>query len=63
MSAPLRMAMIAPIVPIVLCAMTLHGCGAIGGVLPTLQYCHEVRYERNGNQIKVEARCQAPIGG
>lgn len=41
----------------------LTGCAQLFGSLPSLQYCSEVSYERNGNQIKLEARCQAPIGG
>ena len=41
----------------------LGGCAAIAGNLPSMQHCTEVKYTRLGNQINVEAKCQAPIGG
>ena len=43
--------------------MMLGGCQFLAGITPSLQYCSEVKYERRGNQITLEARCAAPIGG
>lgn len=40
----------------------LTGCTAIS-TLPSMQYCSHVKYERNGVDIVVEAKCSAPIGG
>lgn len=43
----------------VLVVFLLSGCSS----LPTMQYCDQVKYERNGSQIHLEAECRAPIGG
>lgn len=47
----------------VLTVSLLSGCAAIVGNVPSMQHCSEVKYTRQGNQITVEAKCQAPIGG
>lgn len=36
----------------------LSGCGS----LPTFKYCDRVEYIRNGNEITINAHCNAPIG-
>lgn len=43
----------------VLLAFLAAGCSG----LPSFQYCNEVTYQRTGNQVKIDARCQLPIGG
>lgn len=43
-------------------AIVLSGCSQLAGNTPSLQYCSEVHYNRTGNQIEVQAKCQAPIG-
>lgn len=47
---------------LLLVLVALPGC-MLAGSLPSLQYCDEVTYQRSGNQIKLDARCRAPIGG
>lgn len=36
----------------------IAGCSS----LPSMQYCENVKYERTGNRIRVEADCHAPVG-
>lgn len=36
----------------------LAGCSA----LPSMQYCDQVSYTRNGSEIHVQATCRAPVG-
>ena len=31
--------------------------------LPSMQHCQQVKYERVGTEITVEAKCTAPVGG
>lgn len=40
----------------------LSGCQAIS-TLPSMQHCQQVKYERVGTEITVEAKCTAPVGG
>ena len=40
----------------------LTGCQAIS-TLPSMQHCQQVKYERIGTEITVEAKCTAPVGG
>lgn len=42
-----------------LVCLLLSACSA----LPSMQYCDDVSYIRNGNEIHVEATCRAPVGG
>lgn len=41
----------------------LSGCAQLAGIIPTMQHCDEVKYIRKGNQIEINAKCSAPIGG
>lgn len=38
--------------------LLLTGCGS---PLPTFQYCYQVEYKRLGNQMELQAKCNAPI--
>lgn len=38
-------------------ALALVGCGS----LPSMQYCHTVKYERKGIDIHIEADCRAAM--
>lgn len=41
------------------CAALLPGCSA----LPSMQYCDQVEYTRDGSVVHIEATCRAPVGG
>lgn len=47
---------------VILAAIALAGCVGMGS-MPTVQNCEEVKYERIGVDIKVEAKCKVPMGG
>ena len=49
--------------PLLAILALLSGCSTVAGSLPTFEYCSEVHYNRIGNQIDVQAKCAAPIGG
>lgn len=38
-------------------ALTVGGCASV----PTLNYCQEIAYERDGNEIHIEADCRVPM--
>lgn len=46
-------------------ATILSGCTALVGYapnfLPSLEYCDNVVYIRDGNQVNVQAKCRAPV--
>lgn len=44
---------------LILWLAALSGCSA----LPSMQYCDQVSYTRNGTHIIVHAECTAPVGG
>lgn len=41
------------------CTVLLSGCSA----LPSMQYCDQVEYRRDGSLVHIEATCRAPVGG
>ena len=43
---------------VILAALFLVGCSA----LPSMKYCGQVEYKREGSKITVKAECNAPIG-
>jgi hypothetical protein len=43
--------------------LVLPGCSQISAAIPSLQHCDRVSYLREGNQIDIQAKCSAPIGG
>jgi len=42
---------------VLICGLTT-GCSTIVSNLPTMEYCHEVLYNRLGNDITFAARCK-----
>jgi uncharacterized protein YceK len=46
----------------IIAALTLSGCAQLVGHTPSFQYCSDVSYARKGNQIDINAKCQAPLG-
>lgn len=47
---------------VIIAALALTGCAHVAGILPSLQHCSDVKYERHANQIDLTAKCTAPIG-
>jgi hypothetical protein len=56
----LRLSLVIAALVLVAFLFTLTGCVSS---LPTMQHCAHVKYERTGTDVKIEARCTAPIGG
>ena len=53
----------------VLCLSLLSGCAALGAlgygatdVLPSLKYCQKFKYERDGIDMELQAKCRVPAG-
>ena len=40
----------------------LTGCSAVAEMIPSLKYCSQVDYQRNGVDIDIKAKCKAPVG-
>ena len=40
-------------------ALAVSGCAA----LPSMKYCDQVEYKREGSKIQIKAECTAPVGG
>jgi hypothetical protein len=56
-------------IALVLILSLLPGCGVLSAigvgpadVLPSLKYCQEVTYVRNGIDMNVAAKCRVPAG-
>ena len=45
-----------------LTAALLTGCSAAAELIPSLKYCSQVDYQRNGVDIDIKAKCKAPVG-
>lgn len=48
---------------VALLVVGLSGCAQVAGVLPSMQHCDKVRYERQDARVTINAECRAPIGG